>query len=76
MLVAISVTATSMDCARVVFADFATISVIWYFARAGRESKSLPVLVDAPGEDRSGISGKMAPVGSEDQGSGEKSFSR
>jgi amino acid permease (GABA permease) len=76
MPVAIPVTRTSMNYASVVFAGFASISVIWYFARARREFKGPPVLADASEEDPSLVSGKMAPSGVEDLGGGEKTVSR
>jgi amino acid transporter len=74
MPVAIPVTATSMNYASVVFAGFAAISVAWYFARARRNFKGPPVLADAPEEASGVISGKMAPIGSEDGGDGEKAL--
>jgi amino acid permease (GABA permease) len=74
MPVALPVTPSSMNYASVVFAGFATISVVWYFARARRDFKGPPVLADEPDEDPGVVSGKMVPVNSEDGGSGEKIY--
>lgn len=76
MPVAIPVTSSSMNYASVVFAAFATISVVWYFARARRDFKGPPVLTDEPDEDPGVVSGKMVPVISqeEEEGSGEKTL--
>ncbi|QVM11277.1 hypothetical protein D8B26_005930 [Coccidioides posadasii str. Silveira] len=52
MPVSLPVTASSMNYASVVFAGFATISVVWYFVRARKVFKGPPVMVDdaAPGD--------------------------
>jgi amino acid permease (GABA permease) len=76
MPVAIPVTRTSMNYASVVFAGFASISVIWYFARARRDFKGPPVPVDTPEEDASFVPAKMAPASIEDISGGEKTVSR
>jgi amino acid transporter len=51
MPVSLPVTATSMNYASVVFAGFATISVVWYFIRGRKDFTGPPVPHDvAPGE--------------------------
>ena len=69
MPVTLDVTPASMNYASVVFAGFASISVIWYFARAKKEFKGPPVMADAPDEDPSLVSGKTVAAGSEEEGS-------
>ena len=66
MPVSLPVTPSTMNYASVVFAGFATISVIWYFARARRDFKGPPLLSDAPQGDAGVVSGKALPVSIED----------
>jgi amino acid permease (GABA permease) len=72
MPVSLPVEATTMNYASVVFAGFATVSVVWYFARARREFKGPPVLAGGSDEDTMVASGTMMPVGSGEEDSGEK----
>lgn len=72
MPVSIPVTRDSMNYASVVFAGFATVSVVWYFARARRDFKGPPVLTDALEEDPGVVARKLVPIGSGDEDSGEK----
>jgi amino acid transporter len=70
MPVSIPVTPSTMNYASVVFAGFATISVVWYFAHARKNFHGPPVLADAPEEDPGVMAGKA--VGNGDDGLGEK----
>ncbi|KAK2750353.1 hypothetical protein FQN57_003833 [Myotisia sp. PD_48] len=62
MPVAIPVTASSMNYASVVFAGFATISVVWYFVRARKAFTGPPVSMDEVQKDEAGVnSGRIVP---------------
>ncbi len=61
MPVAIPVTSTSMNYASVVFAGFATISVVWYFVRGRKDFTGPPVPKDADPADVGVVKG-VAPV--------------
>ncbi|OAL67336.1 GABA permease [Trichophyton rubrum] len=53
---------TSMNYASVVFAGFASISVVWYFVRARKAFTGPPMSMDDARKDEAGVfSGKMAP---------------
>lgn len=65
MPVSLPVTPSTMNYASVVFAGFATISVIWYFAQARKNFKGPPVLAD---EDL----GTVVPDPEESEEVGEK----
>ena len=72
MPVALPVEPATMNYASVVFAGFATISVMWYFARARRDFTGPAVLADALDDDPGVVSGKLVPVGDGGVYSGEK----
>lgn len=65
MPVALPVTPTSMNYASVVFAAFASISVLWYFIRGRKSFSGPPVQSDMPPEDTGVVAGRTV-TGEED----------
>ncbi|EGE03153.1 GABA permease [Trichophyton equinum CBS 127.97] len=60
--VSLPVTPSSMNYASVVFAGFATISVVWYFVRARKAFTGPPMSMDDARKDEAGVfSGKVGP---------------
>lgn len=55
MPVSLPVTPSDMNYASVVFAGFATISVVWYFVRARKEFKGPPVVQDDEARQDAGV---------------------
>lgn len=58
MPVALPVTPASMNYASVVFAGFASISVLWYFIRGRKSFSGPPVQSDMPPEDVGVVAGR------------------
>lgn len=58
MPVALPVTPTSMNYASVVFAAFASISVLWYFIRGRKSFSGPPVQSDMPPEEVGVVAGR------------------
>lgn len=65
MPVALPVTPTSMNYASVVFAAFASISVLWYFIRGRKSFSGPPVQSDMPPEEVGVVAGRTV-TGEED----------
>lgn len=65
MPVALPVEPQTMNYASVVFAGFATISIIWYFVRGRREFKGPPVVQDADPNDVGVVAGKLPDLDAE-----------
>lgn len=55
MPVSLPVTASDMNYASVVFAGFATISVVWYFVRARKEFRGPPIIRDDEAKQDAGV---------------------
>lgn len=74
MPVSLPVTPQTMNYASVVFAGFASISVIWYFIRGRKEFSGPPVEADIPPEETDAIA--VTRTGDEESDSGKRSSDR
>ncbi|KLJ05879.1 hypothetical protein EMPG_10691 [Blastomyces silverae] len=74
MPVSLPVTASTMNYASVVFAGFATISVVWYFVRARKEFTGPPIMLEGEDarESAAVIPEKISPHVEEGSGSEER----